>query len=198
MADSVLLWQGLDKYNGHVFLTSRWDYEYTGGSPEDQQLWNLTGKKVGLIGNAASGGQAIVELAKYAQDVYMFQRTPARVVSKPNPLTHPSDWDKIAYKPGWQAERNRDLNAFATYDPKRPQTDYLQDPHSRLLGFCANLGTPRDIKPEDIPAWVQHLNVVDIPILKSVHSTVDDTIKDPTLAEVVKAWFPTWCKRSLL
>ena len=45
------------------------------------------------------------ELAKYAQDVYMFQRTPARVVSKPNPLTHPTEWEKIAYKPGWQAER---------------------------------------------------------------------------------------------
>lgn len=33
---------GLEEYKGHIFHTSRWDYNYTGGSPDDPKLDKLS------------------------------------------------------------------------------------------------------------------------------------------------------------
>jgi cation diffusion facilitator CzcD-associated flavoprotein CzcO len=43
---------GIDKFNGHMFHTARWDYEYTGGSPNDANLSSLEGKTVGIVGKS--------------------------------------------------------------------------------------------------------------------------------------------------
>lgn len=43
---------GIDKFKGHMFHTSRWDYEYTGGSPSDANLSSLEGKTVGIVGKS--------------------------------------------------------------------------------------------------------------------------------------------------
>ena len=40
---------GINDYKGHTFHTSRWDYEYTGGSSHGD-LKNLSDKKVAIIG----------------------------------------------------------------------------------------------------------------------------------------------------
>ncbi|KAJ4148958.1 hypothetical protein NW754_000394 [Fusarium falciforme] len=58
---------GLIDFGGHVFHTARWDYNYTGGSPEDQTLSNLKDKKVAFLGTGATGIQVVPQLAKWAK-----------------------------------------------------------------------------------------------------------------------------------
>ena len=55
---------GMDDFQGTAFHTARWDYEYTGGGPDDPHLTKLADKVVGVVGvgrerdpgGAAAGG----------------------------------------------------------------------------------------------------------------------------------------------
>ena len=97
---------GLDEFEGQHFHTARWNYGVTGGSPENQQLENLKGKKVGIIGTGATAIQVIPELAKWADQLYIFQRTPSACDVRGQHPTDPEEWKtKIANKQGWQRAR---------------------------------------------------------------------------------------------
>lgn len=70
---------GLLSFSGTIFHTSRWDYHSTGGSPTNQALTKLRGKRVAVVGTAATTIGVIPEVAKYAGELYVIQRTPAYV-----------------------------------------------------------------------------------------------------------------------
>ena len=74
---------GIDTFEGHAFHTSRWDYRYTGGSATEP-MDKLRGKKVGIVGTGATAVQAVPQLAKYAEELYVFQRTPAAIGVRDN------------------------------------------------------------------------------------------------------------------
>src|SRR6188474_927457 len=42
--------EGIEAFKGHSFHTSRWDYDYTGGSPSGARMEKLADKRVGIIG----------------------------------------------------------------------------------------------------------------------------------------------------
>jgi 4-hydroxyacetophenone monooxygenase len=56
---------GKDSFEGQIIHPSRW--------PEDI---DLTGKRVGVIGNGSTGVQLVAPIAREAEQVYVFQRTP--------------------------------------------------------------------------------------------------------------------------
>ena len=58
--------KGIDDFSGEVYLTAKWP----------QQEVDFTGKRVGVIGTGASGIQVITEIAKQAEQLTVFQRTP--------------------------------------------------------------------------------------------------------------------------
>ncbi|OBH82454.1 NAD(P)/FAD-dependent oxidoreductase [Mycobacterium sp. E2989] len=62
---------GLTDFTGALMHTARWDHRV-----------DLAGKKVAVIGTGASGVQAVPELAKIADRVSVFQRTPPWMVPK--------------------------------------------------------------------------------------------------------------------
>ena len=47
---------GIDRFQGHTFHTSRWDYDYTGGDARGN-LTGLRDKRVGIIGTGATAVQ---------------------------------------------------------------------------------------------------------------------------------------------
>jgi cation diffusion facilitator CzcD-associated flavoprotein CzcO len=55
---------GLDRFQGERFHSARWNHDY-----------DLTGKRVGVIGSAASAIQFIPEIAKQAAKVFIHQRS---------------------------------------------------------------------------------------------------------------------------
>ena len=57
---------GVEDFVGETYFTSNW--------PRDN-LVDLSGKRVGVIGTGSSGVQAIPEIAKVASELYVFQRT---------------------------------------------------------------------------------------------------------------------------
>ncbi|WP_018177225.1 flavin-containing monooxygenase [Jongsikchunia kroppenstedtii] len=85
---------GLASFAGTTLHTSQWPH-----TPVD-----FTGQRVGVIGTGSSGIQAIPEIAKQADQLYVFQRTPNYSVPAGNvPL---SDEDRAAQKANY-AERRR-------------------------------------------------------------------------------------------
>lgn len=56
---------GMDTFEGDVIHPSRW--------PEDA---DLAGKRVGIVGNGSTGVQLLAPIAREAEQVYVFQRTP--------------------------------------------------------------------------------------------------------------------------
>ena len=80
---------GIERFEGHSFHTSRWDYDYTGGSPTTP-MTGLAGKRVGIIGTGATAIQCVPPLARAAGALYVFQRTPSSVDARNNAPTDPS------------------------------------------------------------------------------------------------------------
>jgi 4-hydroxyacetophenone monooxygenase len=63
--------EGVGTFNGPAFHSGRW---------EEQR--SLEGKRIGVIGTGASAFQFIPEIAKEAQDIVVFQRTPPWIVPR--------------------------------------------------------------------------------------------------------------------
>lgn len=82
---------GIETYRGHKMLSAEWDHDY-----------DLTDKRVAVIGTGASGVQIVPKLVEHARSVKVFQRTPGWVLPKPNPQ-HPG-WLKTLFRhrPGVQ------------------------------------------------------------------------------------------------
>lgn len=77
--------KGIETYEGHKIHSARWDHDY-----------DLTGKRVGVIGTGASAVQIIPELVKKAERVKVFQRTPGWVMPRAN-FRHP-EWASALFK----------------------------------------------------------------------------------------------------
>lgn len=77
--------RGLDSYTGHKIHSARWDHDY-----------DMTGKRVAVIGTGASAVQIIPELVKKAAKVKVFQRTPGWVLPRVD-FAHPA-WAKQLFR----------------------------------------------------------------------------------------------------
>ncbi|ARU55615.1 oxidoreductase [Oleiphilus messinensis] len=64
---------GLEQFSGHWFHSSRWDHAY-----------DLTGKRVAVVGTGASAIQFIPEIQPQVESLTVFQRTPQWILPKPN------------------------------------------------------------------------------------------------------------------
>src|SRR5262249_54568827 len=106
---------GIGEFSGHSFHASRWDYAYTGGDSTGN-LTGLRGKRVGIIGTGATAVQCVPHLGEWAEQLYVFQRTPSSIDVKNNPPTDP-DWMK-ALQPGWHRHRMDNFNALVSGVPQ--------------------------------------------------------------------------------
>jgi cyclohexanone monooxygenase len=74
---------GIERFEGAIYRTSSW--------PE--QTIDFTGQRIGVFGTGSTGIQCIPEIAKDAERLWVFQRTPSYSVPSRN---HPSDPATIA------------------------------------------------------------------------------------------------------
>ncbi len=77
--------RGLDTYLGHKIHSARWDHDY-----------DMSDKRVAVIGTGASAVQIIPELVNTARSVKVFQRTPGWVLPRPD-FSHPQ-WARAAFR----------------------------------------------------------------------------------------------------
>ncbi|KAJ7785773.1 flavin-binding monooxygenase-like family protein [Mycena metata] len=190
---------GLEKFKGHHFHTSRWDYEYTGGEPgESPTLDKLKDKRVALLGTGVTAVQVMPQLAAWAKELLVFQRTPSAVDLRGQRLTDIAKWkDEVAFQAGWQNARMVNFAATLSADPADPSAeDLVSDAWCKLGTFHVVLGTSRGIVPyQEIPDYVANLHVIDAERMNRIRARVDESVKDKATADSLKAWYPTWCKR---
>jgi cation diffusion facilitator CzcD-associated flavoprotein CzcO len=175
--------EGIETFEGKSFHTARWDYGYTGGSattPMDE----LADKRVGIIGTGATAVQVVPQLARTAQDVYVFQRTPSAVGVRDN---GPTDEEWFAsLEPGWQEERMRNFTAAVTGE--KPERDLVGDGWTKILWENTNIEA-------ESPEQRRELDEADFAVMAELRRRVEDTVEDPDTAEKLKPWYGKHCKR---
>ncbi|KIW36226.1 uncharacterized protein PV06_11497 [Exophiala oligosperma] len=188
---------GVESYNGQTFHTSRWDYSITGGSSTDPNMVKLKGKRVGIVGTGATSIQVVPELAKWAQELFVFQRTPSAVDTRGQKPLDPQDLAQTKKIPGWQRAYRENMAAFLVNPVVTPEKDLVQDAWTSFPSFSGLVGSPRikDIPPEKTAQYVQSLHTLDFPRQDAIRTQVDDLVKDKATAEALKPWYPGWCKR---
>jgi cation diffusion facilitator CzcD-associated flavoprotein CzcO len=186
---------GIDKFKGHTFHTSRWDYSYTGGD-ETGHLTGLCDKRVGIIGTGATGVQCVPPLAESAQHLYVFQRTPAAVDVRANRPTD-SQWASVL-KPGWQDERIANFNCMVGGIPQ--DIDLVNDGFTvigKLLDPTASWAAKivgRSLTPDEGNFIT---DVLDDKKMIEIRARIDAVVRDSKTAEALKPWHRRWCKRPL-
>jgi len=186
---------GIKDFKGHKFHTARWDYGYTGGSNTNPVLDKLADKRVAIIGTGATAIQAVPFLGRYAQQLYVIQRTPSTVDERDNPPTDP-DWAK-SLKPGWQKERQANFHraAMEMFKPGEPDLvcDIWTEISRNLAAELEAEGWPQ-LTPEQFMARREK---VDYRVMERLRQRAESMVKDRATAESLKPWYRFLCKRPL-
>ncbi|MFT4585436.1 MAG: cyclohexanone monooxygenase [Gammaproteobacteria bacterium] len=181
---------GIDSYQGHTFHTSRWDYEYTGGSSEGD-LGQLHDKRVAIIGTGATAIQCVPHLGATAKELYVFQRTPSSVDVRGNRPTEP-EW-AASLKPGWQQERMDNFNILVTggYQKEDMVGDGWTEIYRNLAQIMPLEGAEKLSKVE----VARLTEIADFQKMERVRSRVDSIVEDHETAEALKPYYRQFCKR---
>ncbi|KAF9737616.1 hypothetical protein PMIN02_001235 [Paraphaeosphaeria minitans] len=191
---------GLVAFEGDMFHTSRWDYAVSGGSSEDafSELKGFEGLRVGYVGTGATAVQAVPEVAKYAKELFIFQRTPSQVNTRRQKPTDLKEWsERIATGPGWQKARMENLAQHLSRNLPEGTVNMVDDEWSRLQAYCAILGSERfaGLMPDKIPEYLGHLQAWDADHNARARERISTIVSEKSTAEKLTPWYPTWCKR---
>ncbi|MFJ8748395.1 flavin-containing monooxygenase [Streptomyces sp. NPDC102441] len=180
---------GIETFQGHTFHTSRWDYAYTGGTP-DGGMTGLTGKRVGIVGTGATGVQVIPLLAEDAQHVYVFQRTPSSVDVRGNRRTTAEDVG--ADHEGWSRERRE--NFLRIVSGESADRDLVADGWTSSAALLEKL-LPSFRREDNGPDFEAAYEVADATKMDELRARVEQAVTDPDTAEKLKPWYRYACKR---
>ena len=174
---------GIEDFEGKAFHTSRWDYTYTGGSPTEP-MDNLAGKRVGIIGTGATAVQVVPQVARVAEELFVFQRTPGAVGIR-NQQPTDVEWFK-SLKPGWQAERIRNFTEAVT--GAQPEVDLVSDGWTDLMWVDTQ-------QPASTDEEAEALDQIDFEAMEAIRRRVDEVVEDPETADKLKPYWGKHCKR---
>lgn len=181
---------GIETFGGHTFHTSRWDYDYTGGSA-DGNLSRLADKRIALIGTGATSIQCVPHLGADAEHLYVFQRTPSSVDVRDNHPTDPALAESLT--PGWQRRRRDNFLALVTGG--QADEDLVSDgwtSSARLQQKLIPTGAYAEIPEEER----EHLyELADFQKMEEIRARVESVVQDPATAELLKPWYRYMCKR---
>ncbi|WP_320775378.1 NAD(P)/FAD-dependent oxidoreductase [Streptomyces sp. CRN 30] len=180
---------GIEEFRGHTFHTSRWDYAYTGGTP-DGGLTGLADKRVGIVGTGATGVQVVPKLAEDAGHVYVFQRTPSSVDVRGNRRTGPEDVG--AERPGWARARRE--NFLRVVSGEQADEDLVADRWTSSAGLLEKL-LPSFRRHGDRETFETAYEAADAAKMNELRARVEETVTDPETAGKLKPWYRYACKR---
>jgi cation diffusion facilitator CzcD-associated flavoprotein CzcO len=183
---------GIERFKGHSFHTSRWDYGYTGGSNAGD-LTGLADKRVAIIGTGATAIQCVPHLGRHAKQLYVFQRTPSSVDLRGNRPTDP-DW-ATSLEPGWQKRRMENFNILVSGGHQ--DEDLVRDGWTdiiRSLGaaVAARAAAGAGLSPQELG---REMELADFRKMNQIRARVDEVVRDKATAEALKPWYRQFCKR---
>jgi cation diffusion facilitator CzcD-associated flavoprotein CzcO len=178
---------GIETFKGHTFHTSRWDYEYTGGTAKGG-LVGLKDKRVGVIGTGATAVQCVPYLGEWAAQLYVFQRTPSTIGVRNN---HPTDPAFAAsLEPGWQRRRMENFNTIVSGG--QAEVDLVSDGWTDIL---RNLFTVGQVAGGEGVDPAELLQLADFRTMEQIRTRVDAVVQDKETAEALKPYYDLFCKR---
>ncbi|MDB9917692.1 NAD(P)/FAD-dependent oxidoreductase [Pseudomonadales bacterium] len=182
--------EGIDRFQGHTFHTSRWDYAYTGGHPEGD-LTHLKDKRVGIIGTGATAVQCVPHLAASSKNLTVFQRTPSSIDVRANTPTDP-EW-AASLKPGWQKERMDNFNVLVSggFQDK----DLVNDGWTEIIRNLASMVNFKSDVPLDLAVLAEKMEIADFQKMEQVRKRAETIVADPEVAESLKPYYRQFCKR---
>ena len=183
---------GIETFAGHSFHTSRWDYAYTGGDPLGAPMTGLADKRVGIIGTGATSVQAIPHLARAAQQLFVFQRTPSSVDVRANAPVD-ADWFAGIATPGWQQRwlENFTANQAGGGADEDLVMDGWTDLSRRIREKIQHL--PREARsPANMLAAYED---ADFEKMQEIRARAATIVHDQATAEKLQAWYRQLCKR---
>ena len=211
--------KGINSFKGHTFHTSRWDYEYTGGSSHGN-LDNLKDKRIAIIGTGATAVQCVPHLGEGAKQLYVFQRTPSSIDVRNNQATDP-DWISTQ-KEGWHDERRKNFETLLTGG--QVKEDLVSDGWTEA--FRLLFGSLREKAPSkmQMAAWAAKsifssemykkgfkpymtdkameamdirnaMQMADFQKMEQVRARAQEVVKDEKTAESLKPYYNQFCKR---
>jgi cyclohexanone monooxygenase len=186
---------GIKSFRGHSFHSSRWDYEYTGGSTSDPRLDKLADKRVAIIGTGATAIQAVPYLGRHAKHLYVVQRTPSSVDERGNTPTDP-EWVK-SLRPGWQRERQANFHswAFEAFPPGPDSHDLICDFWTEIgRNMAAKLRALGATQPS-IEQLIELREQTDYAVMERLRRRIERIVEDPKTAEALKPYYRFLCKR---
>ena len=187
-APNTPTWPGLESFAGTVVQTSRW--------PEEGV--DLDGKRIGIVGTGSSGVQAIPELAKVAEHLTVFQRTPT--FTWPSRNRGLTDEEQAAVKARYPELREEQRNSFTATagttgafiiafptDERRILDSTPEEREAALaeFGFDASrmwTDTARDLAANEMA-------------VELYREMIRRTVHDPVTAEKLGPRYPQGCKR---
>ena len=169
---------GMQSFAGDSFHTSRWDYNI-----------DLKGKRVGIIGTGATAVQAVPELAKIVEELYVFQRTPSSIDVRDHRETSVEEFREWAKEPGWAKARCAVCKISQGRTALKANDDYLA---GRVNDFRERKQHSEKIGPEEL---VQKQLDSNFRIMEQIRARVDAIVEDPATAAALKPYYPYGCKR---
>ncbi|MGH7732300.1 MAG: flavin-containing monooxygenase [Gemmatimonadales bacterium] len=174
---------GIETFGGKAFHTSRWDYGYTGGSPTEP-MDGLAGKRVGIVGTGATAVQVVPQVARVAEELFVFQRTPSAVGVRDQQPTDVEWFESLP--PGWQHERI--VNFTEAVTGAKPATDLVRDGWTEVMWVDTQ-------KAADTPEEAEELERIDFEVMEKIRRRVDEVVEDPATAAKLKPYWGKHCKR---
>lgn len=122
--------KGIENFKGKAFHSARWDHDY-----------DLTGKRVAVIGTGASAIQFVPEIAKQVAHLDVYQRSAPYVIPKPDRVYQPLEKKAFRKLPILQSldralqygHHEIRLLAFTTSLNEMPLVEYLFQRHIRKV-----------------------------------------------------------------
>ena len=179
---------GIRDFKGHTFHTSRWDYDYTGGTAEGG-LDKLADKRIAVIGTGATAVQCVPHLAASAEHLYVCQRTPSSIDVRDNRPTDPA-W-AAELKPGWQRERMNNFNALVTGQPQ--EVDLVDDGWTSLIGKMLRLYL--ESQEGEALSLPDIMDLANLEKMNELRARIEALVENPETSEALKPWYRMFCKR---
>ena len=181
---------GIENFRGHMFHTSRWDYDYTGGDA-DGGLSKLRDKRVGIVGTGATAVQVVPHLAASARQLFVFQRTPSSIDVRGNRPTDP-EW-AASLQTGWQKERIENFTTLTSGGIA--ERDLVMDGWTDIIGRLVawlREGQDPQITAASLAATME---LADFEKMEQIRARVDEVVGDSRTAAALKPWYRQFCKR---
>ena len=182
--------EGIERFQGYTFHTSRWDYAYTGGHPEGD-LVGLKDKRVGIIGTGATAVQCVPHLAASAKQLTVFQITPSSIDVRANTPTDP-EW-AASLKPGWQKQRMDNFNILVSGGFQKE--DLVNDGWTEIIRNLASMVNFKSDMPLDPLVIAEKMEIADFQKMEQIRLRAETVVKDPNVAESLKPYYRQFCKR---